>query len=90
MTVVTPEAQRYSTQGNDAADPVKELVDDLALAGNRIEQLPAALMRKPVKGGQAQARRVGDNHQTGLKADAEDAVKHEQAHPENGHPMPAE
>ncbi|GAA3659044.1 hypothetical protein GCM10022398_00680 [Acetobacter lovaniensis] len=90
MTAVTPEAQRHSTQGNDAADPAKELVDDLALAGNRIEQLRAALMRKPVKGGQAQARRVGDNHQAGLKADAEDAVKHEQAQPENGYPIPAE
>ncbi|WP_159101988.1 hypothetical protein [Acetobacter okinawensis] len=47
-------------------------------------------MSKPIEGRQAQARRVGDNHQTGLKADAEDAVKHEQAQPENAYPIPAE
>lgn len=79
LLAATPDAQRDCTQSDGATAPSKELLDDLPLAGDPVEQLRTALVIQPVEGGQAQARGAGDNRQTGLKANAEDAVKHEQA-----------
>lgn len=54
----TPDAQWHGTQSDGATAPSKGLIDDLPLAGDRIEQLRAALMIEPVEGGHAQARGI--------------------------------
>jgi hypothetical protein len=55
LMAATPDAQRDCTQSDGATAPSKDLIDDLPLAGDRVEKLRAALMIEPVEGGQAQA-----------------------------------
>lgn len=54
LMAATPDAQ-HGTQSDGTTAPSKDLIDDLPLAGDRVEQLRAALMIEPVEGGQAQA-----------------------------------
>lgn len=55
LMAATPDAQPHGTQSDGTTAPSKDLIDDLPLAGDRVEQLRAALMIEPVEGGQAQA-----------------------------------